>query len=207
MSRYEARNAATNVERLEELSDTSTAQIMVARNPVTPARLLERLAQDQNAQVRAAVASNPNTPWLTLEELAWEFPQAFLHNPLGPLQMVAHPEQISRDEAFWGAVLREAAIPPWWWSWLRSYPTADLSHLLRLHIQEAGEATSPNRVIQQGEEIDLLMLVQLLTVTAIQGTALPLQAPNAWEQFPRGSLLWLAREAPTDVRRTMARNQ
>lgn len=68
--------------------------------------------------MRANVASNPNTSWPTMETLAWEFPHVFLHNPVGPLQMIANSEQISTDKAFWEAVLREAPIPEGWANWL-----------------------------------------------------------------------------------------
>jgi len=185
----------------ERHDDPTTSRIAVARDLTTLPKQLENLATDPDVQVRAAVASNPNTPWSTLEELAGEFPHAFLHNPARQLQVIADPEQISRDEAFWGAVLREAVIPSWWRNWLRSHP------MLRLHIQEVGETTFPDGFLQEGEEIALLSLVRLLTVPAIQKTALPLLVSNAWELFPRESLLWLAREADIEVRRTMASDQ
>lgn len=100
MFEQEARDTATSAERLEELSNNPALHILIASNSAAPAKLLETLATDQDAQVRAAVASNPNTPWPTLEDLSWEFPRAFLHNPLGPIQMVVHPEQISTDGIF-----------------------------------------------------------------------------------------------------------
>lgn len=88
------------------------------------------LAQDRNSQVRQAVASNPNTPWPILEHLAWMFPHSYLSNPISPLQMMAHPEQICTDGIFYDALLREASIPPLWWSWLRSQPVLRQRHSL-----------------------------------------------------------------------------
>ncbi|HET8845345.1 MAG TPA: hypothetical protein VFN35_27985, partial [Ktedonobacteraceae bacterium] len=89
--RAEASNPATSTQRLETLSTDAVLKRLVGGNPAAPASLLETLAQDQDEQVRAQVASNPNTPWPILEQLAWEFPLLFLHNPMGPLQMVTHP--------------------------------------------------------------------------------------------------------------------
>ncbi|HET8844617.1 MAG TPA: hypothetical protein VFN35_24315, partial [Ktedonobacteraceae bacterium] len=108
MPEHEAYNTATSVERLVELSEDPALRIMVAGNPASPTNLLALLAQDHDVQVREQVASNPNTPWPVLEQLAWEFPHAFLYHPVGSLQVMAHSEQISTDETFWGALLREA---------------------------------------------------------------------------------------------------
>src|SRR4051812_25028668 len=96
----EASNPATSGERLIELSASAPLRRIVAGNPAAPMSLLEILSQDQDVQVRESVATNPSTPWQTLESLAWEFPQAFLANALGPLYLLVQPEQIRSDETF-----------------------------------------------------------------------------------------------------------
>src|SRR4051812_555878 len=101
LQQQEAGNPSTSAERLTELSAYPELRILVVGNPAAPASLLEHLAHDQDAQVREKVASNPNTPWQILEHLAWEFPSAFLHNPLGPIQILAHAEHISTNSMFW----------------------------------------------------------------------------------------------------------
>lgn len=159
----EANHPETSAERLIELSADAHLRSVVASNPSAPASLLEQLAEDQDPQVRLGVAGNPNTPWPTLEHLAWEFPCAFLHNPAGPLQMVACPEQISTKETFWGA------LPSPWWSWLKSYPVLSTSQAVHLHVQYAGEATHLYDVPHDEEEGVLLTRVELLTAASEQG--------------------------------------
>lgn len=100
----EAANPATSAQCLETLSSNPHLRSAIAGNPAAPTQVLEQLATDQDAQVREQVAGNPNTPWPILERLAWEFPRQFLHNSVGPLQILAHPEQISINEAFGGAL-------------------------------------------------------------------------------------------------------
>ncbi|HET8842085.1 MAG TPA: hypothetical protein VFN35_11495 [Ktedonobacteraceae bacterium] len=119
--RDEAGNPTLSPERLEALSTYPYLRGIVASNPGAPASLLERLARDPHDQIRQAVAGNPNTPWPLLVQLAWEFPRAFLSNPVGPFQIMAYPEQINTDEVFWNALLREASIPSLWWNWLLSH--------------------------------------------------------------------------------------
>src|SRR3954469_1102543 len=94
----EAGDPVTSIQRLETLQIDPSLPILAAGNPATSAHLLEQLARNQDARVRAMVASNPNTPWQLLESLAWEFPHEFLHNPTGPLYLMTHPEQVSIDE-------------------------------------------------------------------------------------------------------------
>src|SRR4051812_3154130 len=101
-----ASDPMTSAERLAELSIYKELRSIVAANTATPMSILEQMALDQDARVRANVASNSNTPWKTLEALAAEFPHAFLHNPIGLLQIMAQPEQISPDTDIWNAVLQ-----------------------------------------------------------------------------------------------------
>lgn len=60
--RYDkASNPETSAERLTELSAVPHLRSAVAGNAATPANLLEHLAQDQDPQVRLAVAGNPKS--------------------------------------------------------------------------------------------------------------------------------------------------
>lgn len=210
----EASNPATTTERLEALSNDPSLQAIVAGNPATPTYLLERFSRDQDAQVREKVASNPNTPWRTLEQLAWEFPHEFLSNPVVPLQMMAHSEQITTSDEFWGHLLREATVPSQWWNWLRSHQELGVSQAVRLHIQYAGEATHPYGVARQDEEHDLLSLVELLSVAFSQAASLlrrddPVaeQPEIMLEHIIKERLQWLAHSRDESVRQGVAANE
>lgn len=197
------------------MTDRIPTQLMVASNPATSAYLLEDLAEHQDKEVRRAVASNPNTPWWTLEHLAEEFPQAFLSNPVAPLQIVAHPEQITLDGQFWDHLLKEATIPALWWSWLRSHPASEVSQMVRLHVQYAGEAPHPFGIAGQEEENDLLTLAELLMMALSHGFSLPAltSAPPASQPLHTGEwmveeqLHWLIRAAGAQVRQVVAGNE
>lgn len=178
MSEQQARDTTTSAWRLEELRVDPALRLVVASNPAAPAQVLEILATDPNVQVRAAVASNPNTPWTLLKELAPVFPHAFLQNPAGSLQLLAHPEQNMTEggfweNRFWGSVLREASVPLLWWNWLRSHPTLHISEEVCLHILSAGELASLAEIAQEQDEHTLLVLMELLTVASSQGAFLP----------------------------------
>src|SRR4051812_32448940 len=168
----EACNPTTGAEQLEALSIDPRLRPLVAGNPATPADLLKRLTWDQDIQVRRAVASNPNTPWLNLERLAGEFPHEFLHNLVGLLQLMTRPEQINTKEEFWDALLREAAIPSVWWNWLKSHPELGASQAVRLHILNSGETSAPFGGPQEEDEHTFLTLLNLLMVLPVQGVPL-----------------------------------
>lgn len=208
----EARNPATSPQRLEMLCADPALRILVAGNPATSTHLLETLAQDQDEQVRKTVASNPNTPWPILEDLAWEFPREFFHNPVGPLQLVARPEEISSDYGFWSALLRVAPIPDLWWEWLLSQP--ELSDIASMHIQYAGETSSFYGTRQEGEDGEwaLLTLMEPLSIACILEVALPLlrlpdQAETSVERIIREDLRWLAQSANNEMRIAVAGNE
>lgn len=211
----EASNPATSAERLIELSEHAELRSTVASNYAAPASLLERLAGDQDEAVRQAVARNPNTPWKTLQGLAIEFSQEFLHNPAARLQMVAHPEQISLDSKLWDALVQNAELPPLWWSWLKSRPAAEVSQAVRLHVQYAGEAVHPFGVLEQEEGWDQLALVELLSIAHAQGATLPVlvhTGPGSGtemggEQIIIDRLRCLARNKDFWVRAAAARNE
>lgn len=141
MSEQEASNPTTSAQRLQQLCVDPQMRIIVAGNTAAPGQLLEILAEDQDVRVRQAVASNPNTPWITLEHLAGEFPGEFLHNPVGALQVLTHQELITINSRFWDALLREATIPPLWWNWLLGHPALGTRQSVLLHVQYAGEVT------------------------------------------------------------------
>jgi hypothetical protein len=210
----EACNPATNQHHLETLSANPTLRSLVAGNPSAPAHVLSHLASNPDVLVRKNVASNPNTPWQTLEYLATEFPHAFLHNPVGPLQMIASPEAISIDGIVWDALLREAAIPAQWWNWLLSHPTLSLREAVHLHVQYAGETLHFSGVPRQGEEKTLLTLVEILTAACGQGIPLPVlangphvdQPKRTYEQIIRDHLQWLASRVDPRVRLAVVAN-
>lgn len=197
------------------MTDRISTQLMLASNPATSAHLLENLAEDQDEEVRRAVASNPNTPWQVLMQLAWEFPQAFLSNPVAPLQIVAHPEQITLDGQFWDHLLQEAIVPVVWWNWLRSHPASEVSQMVRLHVQYAGEAPHPFGIIGQEEANDLLTLVELLMLALSHGVSLPAltsdppasQVLHTGEQIVEEHLHWLIRVADPQVGQVVAGNE
>jgi hypothetical protein len=62
-------------------SASSADPLVVARDPQTPAKALERLASSSNEDVREAVAQNPSTPLRVLLELAEDLTEAFVQNP------------------------------------------------------------------------------------------------------------------------------
>src|SRR5690242_5288633 len=144
MPEQEASSPFASEQRLQDPGMDSQMRALVAANPTTPGSLLELLASDPEEEIRARVASNPNTPWKILENLAREFPTAFLHNAMGPLQLIAYPEQVCTDEHFWNGLLRETVIPDHWWQWLMSHPTLSTTRAVRLHVQYAGETLYPD---------------------------------------------------------------
>lgn len=208
----EAYNLATSPQRLETLSTAPALQLSVARNPATPAHVLSHLASDPHAPVRQAVAGNPNTPWQILEQLAWEFPHEFLHNPAGSLHLLAHPEQVSIDEMFWAALLREETIPPLWWNWLLVQPPLRGSQGVRLHIQYAGETAHPYGIHQEEEEEHTLCtLVELLTAACLFEASPPAFASSTTATQPGASrvrehLQYLAKSQDEQVRQVVAKN-
>ncbi|HET8846507.1 MAG TPA: hypothetical protein VFN35_33900 [Ktedonobacteraceae bacterium] len=171
--RAEAANPATSAQRLEALSTNPFLRRIVAGNPAASALLLERLAQDQDEAVCQAVASNPNTPWKTLEALAEAFPQAFLHNPVGLWYLLGQPEHISTDAMFCGALLREESIPSLWWIWLRDHAGPDVHRLMHMHVQSAGETSQVYGLLEEEEEEVIFSLVELSSMACAQGMMLP----------------------------------
>ncbi|MBE9228907.1 hypothetical protein IQ264_26195 [Phormidium sp. LEGE 05292] len=56
--------------------------------------LLKQLATDEDAEVRRAVASNPNTPQDVLLKLGKEFPDAIVTNPIFNILLLENPESL-----------------------------------------------------------------------------------------------------------------
>lgn len=79
----EAQQKTTSKERLKELASIrdELAEI-VAQNIAASPELLSDLASHTSQAVRKAVTSNPNTSTETLLQLAEDFPQEFLENPV-----------------------------------------------------------------------------------------------------------------------------
>lgn len=115
----EATDAQTAPERLIELGAIGEIRLLVAANTGTPSAYLEELSQDENEQVRRAVAQNPNTPLACLLRLAREFPEAFFLNPLCSLLNLAQPGWYAQiTDLTWLALLKSEKIPRRWLNWV-----------------------------------------------------------------------------------------
>lgn len=68
------------------------AHLEAARDAATPTVRLDRLAASKDAEVRAAVAENPNASVSTLMRLADELPEAVAKNPVLPLLLLTGGE-------------------------------------------------------------------------------------------------------------------
>ena len=85
-----ARNPNTSQETLERLANDNDWEVRyyVARNPNTPPEILERLENDRDPHVRIGIAYNPNTPPEILERLAndenWVVRYRVAQNPNTP---------------------------------------------------------------------------------------------------------------------------
>jgi hypothetical protein len=64
----------------------------LATADTTSIEVLKQLATDKNAEVRMAVASNPNTPQDILRHLGQEFPDAIVANPIFNILLLENPE-------------------------------------------------------------------------------------------------------------------
>lgn len=205
-----ASNPTTRAKHLKALSADPRLRIVVAGNPAAPASLLEDLAREEDASVRLAVAGNPNTSWPTLLRLAREFPHAFLHNPVGLLQMLSDPTQINADERFWHTLLRVASIPALWWTFLSKLPALRTSTILRLHILVAGETRQPFGALQMEDEFTQLTLVELLTAARLQEKTPPTDEALANQSGPtldhilKAYLQQLARSDDEKIRAAVA---
>jgi hypothetical protein len=68
------------------------ARLATAKNPITPANTLAKLASDREANIRKAVVENPNTPIDSLEKLGQEFPDELTENPIFTMLFLENPE-------------------------------------------------------------------------------------------------------------------
>jgi hypothetical protein len=76
--------------------NTNQRLLSLAQSPTTPSLLLDKLVCASSAQVRRAVAQNPNTSLLALLSLGREFPQEVLQNPALPLWILEDPSCLQR---------------------------------------------------------------------------------------------------------------
>ena len=63
----------------------------IAASPSTPSHLLIELGKHKNSQIRSLIASNPNTPLVTLKCLGQEFADAIVDNPVFDLLKLEDP--------------------------------------------------------------------------------------------------------------------
>ncbi|MGL6344702.1 MAG: hypothetical protein ACRC80_36820 [Waterburya sp.] len=91
----EAKSENTSGDRLWELArkDDNLA-LIVAQNTVAPEKVLKELSKSNNSAIRKAVCANPNTASNTLWQLASEFPQQLLNNPIFELLVLENPNFI-----------------------------------------------------------------------------------------------------------------
>lgn len=87
---------------------------LVARNPNAEPELLRDLAHSKDDLTRGGVTKNPNTPKDVLLELAYEFPQEFLGNPVIDLLLLEQPN-FSAEIPFWTLInlLKQDNVPQW----------------------------------------------------------------------------------------------
>ena len=89
----EASNENTPLDRLRFLAATNLRLArLVARNPSASAELLIELSSNKDRDIRAGVAINPNTPPAILWQLAIDFPQELLANPILPLLLLENSD-------------------------------------------------------------------------------------------------------------------
>jgi hypothetical protein len=74
-----------------QIFPTNREYFSEAGDPITPPERLQTLAIQRNPAIRRLVASNPNTPNITLRELLPEFPYEVLENPVFPLIQLENP--------------------------------------------------------------------------------------------------------------------
>lgn len=86
-----AADPSTPVEQLAEYFRSEHLHPSLAENPALPQKMLVELAQSRKAVVRKRVAANPNVPYDLMLELAKEFPDQFLENPVFPLLLLENP--------------------------------------------------------------------------------------------------------------------
>ncbi|WP_036218313.1 hypothetical protein, partial [Calidithermus chliarophilus] len=131
----------------------------------TPPPRLARLASHPRAEVRRAVAANPNTPTAVLLRLAVHFPEEVLHNPVLDLLLLenpnllaeARPESRNRllgspacwpefvrwalkhgDEDALLALCRNPLLPREALEALQDHPAEKVRQAARLHVGRAG---------------------------------------------------------------------
>ncbi len=133
--------------RLTELAQHMSLHPLLAANPATPTTLLQQLANTSDSLVRRAVALNPNTPVPVLCDLAAEFPEEFLHNPLLPVLNMTQPDFIKwLPLASWASLLRFSDLSPAWFRLIKNEKSYQRVHqeswkLLQLHVSLADEAS------------------------------------------------------------------
>ncbi len=77
---------------LDDRNSEGESPLAKAKGDHTSPDLLKQLANNQNLEVRLAVASNPNTPQEVLIELGKEFPDAIVANPIFTVVLLENPE-------------------------------------------------------------------------------------------------------------------
>lgn len=93
-------------------------RLSIATDDRTSADLLTQLATDEDAEIRQAVASNPNTPQDVLLMLGKEFPEAIVANPIFTISLLENHESqfcslsLARSSTTSGEILANLAQLP-----------------------------------------------------------------------------------------------
>src|SRR5581483_6466556 len=136
----EAIDSNTAPERLAYLGQYAALKPLIAANPGTPPDVLEVLGSNKRKGIRRAVALNPNTPLARLLQLAQEFPQEFLANPIVPLLNLSQPDFLKEaPQATLLHLLRCENVPVAWLRWIRSRAGYDERMEAELHVAMSDE--------------------------------------------------------------------
>jgi hypothetical protein len=209
----EAEDMDTPAKRLAELAASALLQPLVAANPGTPAEVLTALSQVSDPAIRRAVARNPNTYLSVLGQMAGEFPQEFLHNPIMPFLHMTQPGFLKQLPFFsWASLLRFANLAPTWFQQVKNDKVyqrnrPELWKLMQLHVALAKQplAVAGNVLLKYQkqlpsfitpapeDEMELFFLLILLC---------PFTAPMLHEQWASAALI-----APRQVGQVLSRTK
>ena len=105
--------------------------------PDSTASELARLANHEDADIRAGVAAHPNTPAELLGELAAEFPSEVMSNLALPLLRLAHPNLLKDwPDAALLALLRLPQAPDWLRARLKLSDGCRVLHMICMHYSD-----------------------------------------------------------------------
>lgn len=137
----QAEDENTPTEILSQLAHESIElAIIVAKNPSATPELLRELSFINNIKIRESLVSNPNTPKDILFELAGEFPQEFIANPILDLLLLENP-QLPLDISYWTLrkLLTLKEVPGWLLTGAAVHPNSEIVYFVARHPQTSIE--------------------------------------------------------------------